>query len=218
VLFTDDDPRIEPLRFHDLRASFTSWAYRAGKSDGWISDRTGHLEPKMLERYKRAARTLADLQIVPFPDLSNALPELSTGTVHGRDINDLGRSKRGRRRPKSRQNTQKVRGSRGLWIQSSRVRSPLLTPENVGDRDQAGPTVDSTVDSDSGGSPPLSDPLARAREHLAASVQELVKAGRGADAIALLQAAGSFNAKPAEPEPEPVVDELAARRSRRGAP
>jgi integrase len=75
VLFAET-ANIEPLRFHDMRATFTTWAKRAGKGDGWISDRTGHLTPEMIERYSRAARTLEDLRIEPFPDLTGTIPEL----------------------------------------------------------------------------------------------------------------------------------------------
>jgi integrase len=59
-------PNVEPLRFHDMRGTFVTWAKRAGKGDGWISDRTGHLTPEMIQRYTRAARTLEDLRIDPF--------------------------------------------------------------------------------------------------------------------------------------------------------
>src|SRR6185436_19414385 len=73
VLFTKA-PNVEPLRFHDGgRATFVTWAKRAGKSDGWIADRTGHLTSSMIERYTRAARTLEDLKIEPFPELAEAL-------------------------------------------------------------------------------------------------------------------------------------------------
>ncbi|WP_438015016.1 tyrosine-type recombinase/integrase [Sorangium sp. So ce315] len=68
---------VEPLRFHDLRATGVTWAKRAGKGDGWIADRTGHLTPEMLDRYTRAARTLEDLRIEPFPDLTGTIPELA---------------------------------------------------------------------------------------------------------------------------------------------
>jgi len=67
---------VERLRFHDLRATFVTWAMRAGKGDGWISDRTGHLTPEMRARYARAARVLADLKYEPFPSLDGAVPEL----------------------------------------------------------------------------------------------------------------------------------------------
>lgn len=65
-----------PLRFHDLRATFVTWAIREGRGDGWISDRTGHLTPSMRTRYTRAARTLQDLNYLPFPDISKVIPEL----------------------------------------------------------------------------------------------------------------------------------------------
>ena len=72
---------IEPLRFHDLRATFVTWARRAGKDSGWISDRTGHLTPEIMQRYDRGARSLADLQLIPFPDISGAIPELRDSNV-----------------------------------------------------------------------------------------------------------------------------------------
>ena len=68
---------VERLRFHDARATFVSWARRAGHGWGWISDRTGHLTPAMMARYDRGAHTLADLKYQPFPDLAKAVPELS---------------------------------------------------------------------------------------------------------------------------------------------
>lgn len=71
---------IEQLRFHDLRATFVTWAKRDGKGDGWIGDRTGHLTQEMIDRYTRAARTLADLRMDPFPDLTDAIPEFSSST------------------------------------------------------------------------------------------------------------------------------------------
>ncbi|HMJ12685.1 MAG TPA: tyrosine-type recombinase/integrase [Polyangiaceae bacterium] len=68
---------VEPLRFHDLRATFVTWAMREGRGDGWISDRTGHLTPEMRARYARAARTLSDLDYQPFPGIAKAIPELA---------------------------------------------------------------------------------------------------------------------------------------------
>jgi integrase len=71
------DANVEPLRFHDLRATFVTWARAAGKSDEWIERRTGHVEDAMIDRYNRAAAVLADLHYVPFPDISRAIPELA---------------------------------------------------------------------------------------------------------------------------------------------
>jgi hypothetical protein len=68
---------VQAQRFHDLRATFVTWAMRDGKRDGWISDRTGHITPEMRARYARAARTLSDLDYKPFPDIAAAIPELN---------------------------------------------------------------------------------------------------------------------------------------------
>jgi len=78
LLFEDTAPNVEPLRFHDLRATFCTWARRSGKSDAWISERTGHdIETNMIARYDRRATTLEDLAYAPFPDISRAIPELA---------------------------------------------------------------------------------------------------------------------------------------------
>src|SRR5262249_22499515 len=68
---------VNHVRFHDLRATFATWAKRAGWTEGQITDRTGHLAPSTLDRYLRAARTLEDLRIEPFPSLAEAIPELA---------------------------------------------------------------------------------------------------------------------------------------------
>lgn len=88
---------VHHIRFHDLRATFATWAKRAGWSDGQITDRTGHLSQAMLERYMRAARTLADLEIEPFPSLVGAIPELSEADPPDGE----GGAKRPAKRPRS---------------------------------------------------------------------------------------------------------------------
>lgn len=75
VLFGGHDA-IQPLRFHDLRATFITWARREGRGWGWITDRSGHVTTSQADRYDRGARTLRDLQIDAFPSLEGALPEL----------------------------------------------------------------------------------------------------------------------------------------------
>lgn len=76
ILFSDAR-NVEQLRFHDMRATFVTWARRQGKGRGWIGDRTGHLTDEMMNRYDRGARLLADLKYEPFPDISKAIPELA---------------------------------------------------------------------------------------------------------------------------------------------
>jgi integrase len=77
ILFEENEPNVEPLRFHDLRSTFCTWARREGKSDAWISERTGQeVTGDMINRYDRGAQTLADLAYAPFPDITDAVPEL----------------------------------------------------------------------------------------------------------------------------------------------
>jgi integrase len=87
---------VQPLRFHDLRATFVTWAMRQGRGDGWISDRTGHLTPEMRGRYARAARVLADLRYEPFPALEGSIPELWDAPGNVRSI---ATARRGRAEP-----------------------------------------------------------------------------------------------------------------------
>src|SRR4029077_18378268 len=45
------------FRAHDLRATFVTVALATGKTETWVSDRTGHDGHSMIERYRRKART-----------------------------------------------------------------------------------------------------------------------------------------------------------------
>ena len=47
-----------------------------GKTEAWITDRTGHRSSQMIYTYKRAARTVADLKLGVFDALHAAIPEL----------------------------------------------------------------------------------------------------------------------------------------------
>ena len=81
ILFSDA-PNVQALRFHDFRSTFCTWARRAGKSDVWIAERTGHrLTGAMIDRYTRQAQTLEDLDYEPFPDISVAIPELAAAST-----------------------------------------------------------------------------------------------------------------------------------------
>jgi integrase len=76
ILFLDD-PHVEPLRFHDLRSTFVTWAKRAGLPEHFITSRTGHLTKDMVDRYTRLATSVAASRFQPFPDVSKAIPELN---------------------------------------------------------------------------------------------------------------------------------------------
>ena len=54
-----------------------------GKSEAWITDRTGHRSSQMIYRYKRQARTHAELSLGGFKPLHEAIPELAAAAAAG---------------------------------------------------------------------------------------------------------------------------------------
>jgi integrase len=75
-LFERSDAR-RPIRVHDLRATFTTLALANGKTETWVSDRTGWRSSEMVSRYRRAARTWTELNLGSLASLDEAIPELS---------------------------------------------------------------------------------------------------------------------------------------------
>jgi integrase len=61
---------------HGLRATFVTLALANGKSETWVQDRTGHRSSIMVNRYRRIARTAAELGLGPLDALDKAIPEL----------------------------------------------------------------------------------------------------------------------------------------------
>ncbi len=64
------------IRAHDLRATFVTIALATGKTETWISDRTGHRSHEMTETYRRRSRTWNLGQLGPLFEL---IPELGNG-------------------------------------------------------------------------------------------------------------------------------------------
>ncbi len=65
------------LRAHDLRGSFVTMALAAGRTEAWVTDRTGHKSSQMIYRYKRASRQATELNLGWFAPLHQAIPELA---------------------------------------------------------------------------------------------------------------------------------------------
>lgn len=61
------------LRAHDMRATFVTIALAEGKTDTWVRDRTGHRSTHMVDRYRRLARQVAELELGGLVDLVLAL-------------------------------------------------------------------------------------------------------------------------------------------------
>jgi integrase len=66
-----------PVRQHDLRAAFVTLALAAGRSEAWVTDRTGHRSSAQIYTYKRAARLLHELDLGTLAPLDTAIPELA---------------------------------------------------------------------------------------------------------------------------------------------
>ena len=71
-----DDGSTRKLRCDDLRASFVTVNLANGRSEAWIAARTGHKSSQMINRYRRAAATFAELNLGTFAQLNAAIPEL----------------------------------------------------------------------------------------------------------------------------------------------
>lgn len=70
----------QPIRLHDLRATFITIALANEKTETWVADRTGHRSSAMINRYRRAARLVAELGLGDLADMDRAIPELSEVT------------------------------------------------------------------------------------------------------------------------------------------
>jgi integrase len=74
-LFERSASRVR-IRVHDLRATFITTNLANGRSETWISDRTGHKSSKEIHGYNRQARTAAQLGLGDLTPLDTAIPEL----------------------------------------------------------------------------------------------------------------------------------------------
>lgn len=73
-LFQRDVNRI-PIRAHDLRATFVTLAVALGKTEDWVTCRTGHSSSIMLARYRREAQTIREHDLGWLVDLHEHIPE-----------------------------------------------------------------------------------------------------------------------------------------------
>lgn len=74
-LFEHNEKRRR-VNIHALRATFVTLSLANGKSEAWVQDRTGHRSSVMVNRYRRVARTAAELRLGGLAPLHEALPEV----------------------------------------------------------------------------------------------------------------------------------------------
>ncbi len=75
-LFTSTDERRQ-IRVHDLRGTFVTVSLANGRTEAWVSARTGHRSSVMINRYRRTARTFSELQVGDVAPLATAVPEIA---------------------------------------------------------------------------------------------------------------------------------------------
>ncbi|AUX39930.1 uncharacterized protein SOCE26_013250 [Sorangium cellulosum] len=75
-LFETTESRLN-IRLHDTRATFITVKLALGRTETWISDRTGHKSSSQIHHYQRAARKVAELGLGDFAPLDEAIPELA---------------------------------------------------------------------------------------------------------------------------------------------
>ena len=69
-------PRRRPIRAHDLRATFIPVSLANGRTETWVMDRDRSNHLGELNRYRRAARSFAELGQGDMRPLHHAIPEL----------------------------------------------------------------------------------------------------------------------------------------------
>jgi hypothetical protein len=67
-----------PIRLHDLRATFVMVSLANGKTEQWVSDRTGHRSSQMLALYTRQTRQWNELELGALRPMDALLPEMAT--------------------------------------------------------------------------------------------------------------------------------------------
>ena len=74
---TEESDARRPIRFHDLRATLTTVALASGKSEAWVSARTGHRSSMQIAAYRRLAQQFSDVGAGWFANMAETVPELA---------------------------------------------------------------------------------------------------------------------------------------------
>jgi integrase len=71
-----DGKNTRRLRVHDLRGTFVTINLANGKTETWVQDRTGHQSSGMVNRYRKQAREVHELNLGELSPMDLAIPEL----------------------------------------------------------------------------------------------------------------------------------------------
>jgi integrase len=70
-----------PIRLHDMRSTFVTVSLANGKTEQWVTDRTGHKSSQMIALYKRQARQWSELELGAMQPMDSLLPEMGEGSM-----------------------------------------------------------------------------------------------------------------------------------------
>ena len=73
--YREHNAKRRQMNVHGLRSTFVTISLANGRSETWVMDRTGHRSSAMVNRYRRVARTVAELGLGPLAPLNEAIPE-----------------------------------------------------------------------------------------------------------------------------------------------
>lgn len=79
-LFEESSAR-RPIRFHDLRATFVTVALANGRSEAWVTSRTGHRSSTQVAGYRRLADTFAEVGAGALANMAEAIPEIAAANA-----------------------------------------------------------------------------------------------------------------------------------------
>lgn len=141
----DQSGRRLMLRAHDLRATFITVSLAAGRSEAWISDRTGHASSQMINRYRRRARKFAEREMLTLRPLDEAL-----GLANAANVSANASPPAPERRPSS-SSKPAQQGDNSMHESTFNPSVPGSTPgqptshwPNLGHRAEAGPPLAAT--------------------------------------------------------------------------
>jgi|GEM_PF-2665124 hypothetical protein len=116
-------------RARHLRGTFVTLALAAGRTEAWVTDRTGHRSSAMIYLYKRAARTASELGLGWLAPLDESIPELSSGPRQGANGVQTG-SPTGRGRSPGRSKTSGKSHFATGRVTSAAIANPLYVGSN----------------------------------------------------------------------------------------
>ncbi|MFO0593584.1 MAG: tyrosine-type recombinase/integrase [Polyangiaceae bacterium] len=130
ALFEKSDTR-QQFRAHDLRATFVTIGLANGRTETWIMDRTGHRSSSMVNHYRRAARTFAELNLGTLRPMDEAIPEIAEYLAAKRSSEERAAQVAAERAPRSAKPSRTAGASRAAAPTKATVETKRTPPSEA---------------------------------------------------------------------------------------